>query len=97
MYFDIPQFEELRDELAEFVHNFRPRKLLVNFTHVRYCSMAIINSLLVVKGRIESYGGEMKCCGMNRAVRDSFAMLQLDGPVFEIHSTAAGALADCSR
>ena len=97
MYFDVRQFEELRDELTELVSSFRPRKLVVNFSDVRYCSTAIIASLLILKERIESYGGQMKFCGMNTAVRDSFAMLQLDGRVFAIHSTAAGAFADFSR
>ena len=97
MYFDVRQFEELRDELAELVSSFRPRKLVVNFSDVRYCSTAIIASLLILKERIESYGGQVKFCDMNTAVRDSFGMLKLDGPVFEIHSTAAGAFADFCR
>jgi anti-anti-sigma regulatory factor len=93
MYYDTSELAELRDELHDLVKNFRPRKLLVNFTNVRYCSTAIINALLVVQQTMSAYYGQMRFCGMNESVRQSFAMLKLDGPVFEIHSTTASALA----
>ena len=97
MYFDVRQFEELRDEMADFVNTFEPKRLIVNFRHVRFCSTAVISALMVLKDRVEKFGGQVKFCEMNEAVRESFANLRLDGPVFEIHSTAAGALAGFGR
>jgi hypothetical protein len=49
MYYDLRQYEEMRDEIAAFIRHFRPRKLVVNFSQVRYCPTAVISALLILK------------------------------------------------
>ena len=81
VYFDVVQYGELRDELIDFVERQRPKKLLVDFSAVRYCSTAVIHTLLIVKNRLDGYGGQLKFCRMNDVVRESFERLNLVGTV----------------
>ena len=45
-HFDIPRYEELRDQLNDFVDEHQPKKLLVDFSDVQYCSTAVIAALV---------------------------------------------------
>ena len=90
--FDVGNFAELRDELFAFVDQYRPGKLIVDFSEVQYCSTAIMSALLFARARLQSYGGQMKFCGMNGAVRQSFQRLDLDGTVFDIRPTTVAAM-----
>ncbi len=92
-FFDVPQFAELQGELFVFVEMYRPRQLVVNFDHIRYCSTALITGVLKVRERLDSIGGELKVCGMSKPVRDTFVMLNLDGTVFDIYDSESEALA----
>jgi anti-anti-sigma factor len=89
--FDVPRFEELRNELVSFVERQRPDRLIVDFSAVGYCSTAVIASVLMAKKRLDSEGGQMKLCGMSDAVRETFQMLRLDGTIFDIRTTKADA------
>jgi len=87
VYFDVVQYGELRDELIDFVERQRPKKLLVDFSAVRYCSTAVINTLLMVKDRLDGYGGQLKFCQMDDVVRESFERLNLVGTTFGIYAS----------
>ena len=89
--FDVPRYEELRNELVSFVEQRRPEKLIVDFSAVGYCSTAVIAAVLMAKKRLDSEGGQMKLCGMSDAVRETFQMLKLEGSIFDIHATNADA------
>jgi len=86
--FDVADYAELRDEVGRFVEQYRPPELLVDFSRVPFCSTAIMDALLTARKRMETYGGQLRLCGMNHMVRESFQRLNLD-TVFEIHTTAA--------
>jgi len=90
--FDVPRYEELRNELVSFVEQRRPDRLIVDFSSVGYCSTAVIAAVLMAKKRLDSDGGQMKLCGMSDAVRETFQMLKLDGTIFDIHTTKAEAV-----
>ncbi len=90
--FDIPRYEELRNELVSFVEQQRPSRLIVDFSAVGYCSTAVIAAVLMAKKRLDSVGGRMKLCGMSDAVRETFQMLKLEGAIFDIHTTKADAV-----
>lgn len=92
--FDIPRYEELRDELNEFVDEHQPAKLLVDFSEVQYCSTAVIAALVQIKKRMGPESGLIRFCGMNEAVRDTFRWLRLDGTLFEIFETESAAMCD---
>jgi len=89
--FDVTDYAELRDELFRFVEQYRPPRLLADFSLIPFCSTAIMESLLIARKRLETFGGQLKLCGMNDMVRDSFRRLNLDN-VIDIHATAAAAV-----
>ena len=91
-YFDVPEYEAMRDRLLDFVEREQPRRVVVDFSSVQYCSTAVVASLLMVKNRVESQGGQIKLCGMNNTVRDAFRMLKLDGTLFDIHGVETAAI-----
>lgn len=85
-------FNQLRDEIVEYVKKERPDKLLINFREFARASTAVINALLVVKKRVAQEGGELKLCDLSDNVRASYRLLNLDGTVFDIYDTQAEAL-----
>ena len=91
-FFDTDRYAELRRELVEFAEQQRPQKLLVLFSHVEYCSTALISALLVVKDRVESEDGLIKLSGMNDTARRVFENLKLAGTVFDIYTNQAAAM-----
>ena len=91
--FDNLMTYELDDEIQQLVDDLQPTKLLVNFGPVARCSTAVINSLLRARGHMLNTGGQIKLCGLNKHIRGEFSMLALDGTVFDIHDSAADALA----
>jgi anti-anti-sigma regulatory factor len=86
-FFDTAQYAELQNELAEFVEEQGPGRLLVDLSVVEYCSTAVMNALLIAKERLESKGGLMIIFGVNDTVRGAFQRLNLDGTVFNICTT----------
>jgi len=92
MFFDIDDYTSLQGELVEFVEREHPRKLVVDFSRVEYCSTAIMAALLMVKDRVESESGRLKTCEMSHTVCESFERLKLDQTAFELHKTKAAAL-----
>ncbi len=90
--FDTGQYAELRDELLDCLQD-RPRKLLVGFDRIEYCSTAVISALLSVQGRLAAWDGQVRLYGMNEEVRYGFRSLKLDGNVFEIFETREEAAA----
>lgn len=91
-YFDVPRYEELRDDLVSLVEHERPSRLIVDFSEVEYCSTAVIAAVLMVKKRLDREGGQVKLCGMSHAVREAFQTLKLDGTVFDIRASKADAV-----
>ncbi len=70
--------------LEEFISERKPEKVLVDFEHVTRFPSQGIESLLRVDSRVRDYGGQIRLCGMLRAVRDVFKIADLDGRVFRI-------------
>jgi len=90
--FDVPRYEELRDELVSLVERQQPSRLIVDFSAIEYCSTAVVAAVLMAKKRMESEGGQMKLSGMSDAVRETFQNLKLDGTIFDIHTTRTAAV-----
>jgi anti-anti-sigma regulatory factor len=90
-YFDTERYADLRRELVEFAEQERPKKLLILFSRVHYCSTALINALMLVRERVESEEGCIRLCGMNETAREVFDNLKLSGTVFSIYKNEADA------
>ncbi len=92
--FDTILVAELKDQLINFTERETPKKLLLDFSEVEFCSTAVINTLLRIKKIVvRDRAGQLKLCGMKPNVRSAFGMLNLDGTVFDIYETAADAAA----
>jgi anti-sigma B factor antagonist len=89
---DVLRYPDLLEELRTLLEQKPPRKLLVSFSAVQYCSSAMISALLMAKKRVESEGGKMKLCGMNDTVYTTFRTLNLEGSVFEIYPSEGSAV-----
>lgn len=94
--FDSLDLNELREELVELAEKLKPNRLLINFGAVTHCSSEVINILLRVKEVVDSYGGQLKFCGMSKNLREVYKLLNLDGRVFKIYDTANEALTQFS-
>ena len=91
--FETEHYAELRRELVEFVEQNTPRKLLVLFSRVKYCSTALVSALLLVKDRVESEHGSLKLSDMNDTAREVFSPAQfsqgMGSSAFEIDRSAS--------
>ncbi len=90
--FDSLALNELRDELVEVIDHLQPMRMLINFGAVSHCSSEVINILLRVKEKMDSYGGQLRFCGMSKSLREVYKILKLDGRVFQILETAQDAM-----
>ena len=90
---DIAIVAGFQDALLEFVSARSPRRLVVDFRHVKQCSTAVINGLLRVKKRLLASQGQLRLCQMNSHTLDAFKMLNLVGSVFQVDATLEDSLA----
>lgn len=89
---DLVLQDELHEELMRFLADDNPKKLVINFGAVEYCTTGIINSLLSVKKRVIAADGQFKMCCLTQHVHDAFRALNLEGTVFEVFPTEAEAV-----
>ncbi len=88
---------ELGDELIDVVEKVKPKKLVVDFQRVTYCSSEVIGGLIRTRRRVKAEGGQMKLCSLLPAVRELFQITNLDGTIFDIHDSADQAVAAFSK
>jgi anti-anti-sigma factor len=75
------------DPLAEFIDHRQPQKIVVDFQAVTSFPSMAIGALRRVDKRVREYSGQLRLCGMPRAVREVFKITKLDGSVFQIFDT----------
>ena len=85
--------EKLNHELLNLLESRNPKKLVVNFEPVRFCTTAVIETLIRVKKRVVANDGQLKLCALSPHVREAFKILNLDGTVFQITETESEAIA----
>ncbi len=84
---DPPQFNDfgrLHTEVLAYLDAANPAMLVIDFSHISYCSTAVFNAMVMVASRMAE---KPKLCGMNSVVRDGFTTLNLEGTVFELYDT----------
>lgn len=91
--FESLMVSELHDELLDYIATHSPRRLVVDFGRVTFCSSAVINGLLRAKRRLVTSGSALKFCAMSETTREAYRTLNLDGTVFDIYDTRAEAMA----
>lgn len=90
---DLGLQDAAHEELMALVDNDKPKKLLIDFSVVEYCTTGIINSLLTTKKKVTAAGGDFKLCGLTKHVHDAFVALNLENTVFDVYPDQATALA----
>ena len=83
---------ELHDELISLIEAAQPEQVLISFGYVQRLGTEAVNTLLATRKRIGAYGGEMRLCDLHNGIHEIFKVLQLDGSVFNIHTSTADAL-----
>ena len=78
---------EFQEELIRHLNEQKPKRVVVDFAAVSHCSTAVINGLLRAKKRLMEWGGDLRLCHMQPAVREAYQLLNLDGTVFHIYET----------
>lgn len=91
----LAQAEFVKEELIQIMQ-LTARRLVIDFQNVRMISSAVISALLVVKGRAVNEGKQLSVT-MTDSLRAVFSTLNLDGTVFQIHSTTTQALEGVAR
>lgn len=84
--------QEIGEELQRLVGGTPGIKLLLNFRNVDHLSSAALGMLITLNKHVQTNNGAMKLSDINRQIFEVFKITRLNR-VFEIHDTAAQALA----
>ena len=83
---------QTKQELFEMVERFKPKRLIINFAGVRFCSSETVGVLIQLNSKLKNGDTHLYLCGMRDSIREVFRVLNLDGTVFEIRGTVHNAL-----
>jgi anti-anti-sigma factor len=86
--------EELMHQLATFIDDVGPVKLLVDFVDVESCPSAVIAALIAAQRRSEALGGQMKLSIPSDRIRAVFQRLNLN-LLFDIYANRDDAICVC--
>ncbi|HRX79002.1 MAG: STAS domain-containing protein [Planctomycetaceae bacterium] len=84
--------EQLRDELTDLVATTSPQRLVLSLKSVEFMGSNAIGILVDVRKAVHEYGGQLILCDLQRNVRMSFKVLNLEGTLFKICDTESEAL-----
>lgn len=82
--FDVDDYAQLRQNLADLVAQQRPTKLLVDLSKIEYCSTALTSALLMAQKRMQSWAGVMKLFGLSEVVLETLKRLRVLGTVLSV-------------
>ncbi|WP_182868394.1 protein kinase domain-containing protein [Rhodopirellula sp. JC639] len=83
---------QTKRELFAMVEKCDPKRLIVNFASVRFCSSETVGILIQLHSELKPRQTRLYLCGMRESIREVFRVLNLDGTVFEIRGTVTNAL-----
>lgn len=83
---------QTKREIFAMVEQYNPKKLIINFAPVRFCSSETIGILIQLNTELKPRDTQLYLCGMRESIREVFRVLNLDGTVFEIRGTVTNAL-----
>ena len=88
---DLLAVEELGRELYELIEQRVNRKLVLDFSGVRFFSSAAIGKLISLNGRLKALGGVLKLCNLPPEILEVFHVCKLDR-LFDIRQDQAEAM-----
>jgi len=83
--------DAIGDQLVELVESHGCRRLVLDFTGVRYIASSVLGRLIGLKKRMEALDGELKLCSLDPEIHRMFNAMGLAG-VFDIYSDETKAL-----
>jgi len=89
---DAAQVEEIGDELYALVDKKDRRKVVLDFTDVKFLSSSMLGVLLNLRGRADKVKGRVVLCGLKPDLHKVFKITKID-KLFDFFDTEAKALA----
>lgn len=80
------------EEIIDFIDEYRPRRLVMNFKNVSHISSEFISALIHIKDHVTGHGGQLKLTHMNETVLMPFKLTNLAGRLFMIYKTTPEAI-----
>lgn len=80
------------EEFKSYVHETRPRRLVLNFSNVSHISSEFITALIRMQEQVKVNDGTLKLTHMNEVVFDAFKLTNLAGRLFMIYETTPQAI-----
>jgi anti-anti-sigma factor len=81
-----------QEEITEFIDEYKPERLIINFSHVNHISSELITAMIRIQDHVKGNGGQMKLTHMNETVYAPFEMTKLAGRLFMIYETTPEAI-----
>lgn len=76
--------EEMTERLRAYIGTEQPKKMVVDFTGVRFFTSQMLGVLVDVWRRLRDYGGRLLICGINPQLNRVFRITNLDR-IFEFY------------
>jgi anti-sigma B factor antagonist len=83
--------QQIGDELTSLIENSVNPKLLIDFTNVEHLSSAALGTLITVKNKIRTAGGQLRLCSIDPQIYEVFVITKLNR-LFQIHESAEEAV-----
>jgi anti-anti-sigma factor len=81
-----------QQEITTYVDQYKPKRLVINFTNVSHISSEFITAMLRIQDHVRGHGGQMKLTHLNDNVYAPFKLTKLAGRVFMIYETTPEAI-----
>jgi anti-anti-sigma factor len=85
------------DAWLEAIARDRPQHVVVSFDQVQFFGSEAIGVVIRMAKRVRAYGGDLSLCSMGKAVREIFETCRLVPTLFQVHDSAADAIASFAR
>ena len=91
MILDEDQIKEIGDQIDGLTEHSKTRRLVLDFTDVKYLSSAAIGRFLGIRKKVVARDGQLRLCGLRPELRETFGLTHLDR-IFAIDPDEAAAL-----
>lgn len=81
-----------QEEITEYIEQFKPLRVVINFKNVGHISSEFISALIRIQDHVQGNGGQMKLSHMNPTVYAPFQLTNLAGRLFTIYDTTPEAI-----
>jgi len=89
---DVEQIRCASTALGEYVHRLKPRRLVFDFSGVKFFSSQVLSLLLEARAHLLQEQGQVAICALNAQLQRVFQVTNLDR-VFRLHPDRQAALA----